>query len=164
MYGKPAPDPINNPCPVCGAKPGTSCVVVDNDNDDYMADRSSPWSHGLRFMFGQRVRMVLTYRVNANGDRIPGVEVGDTVYLLGSPGMETRMKPFVRWLWKQKDRDDPVGDLVKDAMQDRAFPVEGSVWVIRRYLARYPQAAIALETARADYRLHRRGEHGRAET
>lgn len=36
---------------------------------------------------------------------------------------EASRSSFHRWLEVQKDRDDPVGDLARDAMRDRAFPV-----------------------------------------
>jgi len=34
--------------------------------------------------------------------------------------------PFYRWLVKQQDRDDPIGDLSKDVQRDKRFPLETS--------------------------------------
>ena len=31
---------------------------------------------------------------------------------------------FYIWLKKQKERDDPIGDLAKDALEDESFPIE----------------------------------------
>jgi len=37
---------------------------------------------------------------------------------------KTRTSPFYRWLLKQKDRDDPIGDVSRDAQRDKYFPLE----------------------------------------
>jgi uncharacterized protein YozE (UPF0346 family) len=34
--------------------------------------------------------------------------------------------PFYRWLVKQKDRSDPIGDLSNDVQRDKGFPRESS--------------------------------------
>lgn len=67
------------------------------------------------------------------------------------------MKPFVRWLLTQGDRNDLVGDLATDARRDRSFPTNGSITQIRAYLSRYPDyVREAFEVARNDYTAYRR--------
>jgi uncharacterized protein YozE (UPF0346 family) len=42
---------------------------------------------------------------------------------------------FYHWLKKQKERDDPIGDLANDALRDKSFPMEtNSSKVIKNYL------------------------------
>lgn len=41
---------------------------------------------------------------------------------------------FTRWLLDQADRDDPVGDLARDARSDPNFP-EGTVGQVLDYLS-----------------------------
>ncbi|WP_169741487.1 YozE family protein [Comamonas aquatica] len=41
---------------------------------------------------------------------------------------------FYRWLEKQANRDDPVGDLAYDITHDKGFPVEASLRKTRSYL------------------------------
>lgn len=42
---------------------------------------------------------------------------------------------FYRWLLKQKDRNDPIGDLANDAFSDKSFPIDSnSLEKIRSYL------------------------------
>lgn len=44
---------------------------------------------------------------------------------------------FGAWLIQQKDRDDPIGDLARDALGDALFPFPaGDVETIRRYITR----------------------------
>lgn len=39
---------------------------------------------------------------------------------------EPKSGTFAHWLHKQTTRNDPVGDLARDAAQDRTFPVDTS--------------------------------------
>lgn len=49
--------------------------------------------------------------------------------------------PFFRWLMTQSDRNDPVGDLARDAARDKTFPTHlNSLDEIQRYLGRYGAA------------------------
>src|SRR5690606_32808062 len=42
---------------------------------------------------------------------------------------------FYRWLKKQKERDDPIGDLANDALTDKSFPTEtDSLKIIKDHL------------------------------
>lgn len=42
---------------------------------------------------------------------------------------------FYRWLKKQKERDDPIGDLANDVLRDDSFPIEtNSFKLIKRHL------------------------------
>jgi uncharacterized protein YozE (UPF0346 family) len=42
---------------------------------------------------------------------------------------------FYRWLKKQKERDDPIGDLANDALTDKSFPTEtDSIKIIKGHL------------------------------
>lgn len=67
------------------------------------------------------------------------------------------MKPFVRWLLAQGDRNDPIGDLAKDARRDRNFPTNGSIAQVRAYLSKYSDyVREAFEDARRDYAAYRR--------
>lgn len=45
----------------------------------------------------------------------------DTVNLFSAVPKKKYGK-FYRWLKKQKDREDPIGDLAKDALEDNSFP------------------------------------------
>jgi hypothetical protein len=42
---------------------------------------------------------------------------------------------FIQWLKQQRDRDDPVGDLARDAASDRRFPRSNSLVRLQAYLA-----------------------------
>jgi uncharacterized protein YozE (UPF0346 family) len=42
---------------------------------------------------------------------------------------------FYRWLLKQKDRNDPIGDLANDALSDKSFPINSDSFVnIKKHL------------------------------
>ena len=41
---------------------------------------------------------------------------------------------FYQWIIKQTDRDDPVGDLANDIMDDSSFPKDGSYKSIYSHL------------------------------
>ena len=41
---------------------------------------------------------------------------------------------FYRWLMRQLERDDPIGDLARDIKRDSAFPASGSLLEIRLHL------------------------------
>jgi hypothetical protein len=61
--------------------------------------------------------------------------------------------PFVRWLFKQAGRNDPVGDLATDAKADLHFP-RGGLKEVRDYLSRYfGPVQDALDEAIAEWRL-----------
>ncbi len=48
---------------------------------------------------------------------------------------EAARSPFHRWLDKQKDREDPVGDLANDILHGKHFPTgTASLPAVRRYL------------------------------
>lgn len=63
---------------------------------------------------------------------------------------------FYRWLVKQKDRDDPIGDLSKDVQRDKKISIEnGSIEELRSYLiARLAcnEAVQALEEAYREFK------------
>ncbi len=48
----------------------------------------------------------------------------------------TGREPFGAWIVAQVDRHGPIGDLVKAAKADRAFPREGSPEDVRKHLSR----------------------------
>ncbi len=63
---------------------------------------------------------------------------------------------FYRWLVKQQDRDDPIGDLSNDAQRDKEFPLEtSSLEKLRNHLiARLAcnEAVQALEEAHKEFK------------
>lgn len=60
---------------------------------------------------------------------------------------------FVKWLFDQAGRGDPVGDLAEDCKGDFKFPRRGNVAELRSYLARYgDHIQEAFEAARREYR------------
>ena len=60
---------------------------------------------------------------------------------------------FVKWLFAQAGRSDPVGDLGLDCGRDFSFPRMGSITAVRSYLFRYgSHVQEAFEMARAEYR------------
>ncbi|MGB8688136.1 MAG: YozE family protein [Microcoleus sp.] len=63
---------------------------------------------------------------------------------------------FYRWLVKQTDRDDPIGDLSKDVKRDRDFPIEiGSLQKIKSHLINQSacnEAIQALEEAHEEFK------------
>ena len=67
-----------------------------------------------------------------------------------------KKSPFYRWLIKQKDRQDPIGDLSNDVQKDQCFPREiGSLEQIKSYLiSQYPsnQAIQALGEAYKEFK------------
>lgn len=67
------------------------------------------------------------------------------------------MKPFTKWIMRQKDRDDPVGDLARDFQRDPFLPTSAGIRDLRRYLFRYGDHVLeAYEEARAEYKEARR--------
>jgi hypothetical protein len=66
--------------------------------------------------------------------------------------LRVRPSPFVRWLFKQAGRKDPVGDLATDAKEDLRFP-RGGIKEVRTYLSHYGQHVMdAMEDASAEWR------------
>ncbi|MEH0194592.1 YozE family protein [Caulobacter sp. CCNWLY153] len=66
----------------------------------------------------------------------------------------TAATKFTDWLAAQKHRDDPVGDLARDAISDASFPWNASdTRTVSRYLARRASSAAfdALEDAVAEW-------------
>ena len=61
---------------------------------------------------------------------------------------------FTNWLFDQAGRDDPTGDVARDAKADKNFP-HGSPDEVRRYLSRRASLACmeALEDAIEEYQL-----------
>ena len=64
--------------------------------------------------------------------------------------------PFYRWLMKQQDRDDPIGDLSKDVQRENGFPLEsGSLEILRnRLIGQFAcnEAIQALEEAHEEFK------------
>jgi len=62
---------------------------------------------------------------------------------------------FYMWLLKQRERDEPVGDLARDVHADANWPCAAKRYRhFKRYLASRPQcdgALIALQKAWAEY-------------
>lgn len=71
---------------------------------------------------------------------------------------------FYRWLKKQKDRDDPIGDLANDALSDKFFPTEtDSLEVIKTHLiVKRPcdEAIQALDEAFDEFKKKNRNRPG----
>jgi len=53
------------------------------------------------------------------------------------PAEWNKTAPFVKWLFKQAGREDPVGDLGGDCKADWDFPRRGNIKEIRSYLSQY---------------------------
>jgi len=67
------------------------------------------------------------------------------------------MKPFTKWIMRQKDRDDLVGDLARDFHRDLSLPTSAGIRDLRRYLSRYGDHVLeAYEEARSEYKAARR--------
>jgi hypothetical protein len=63
------------------------------------------------------------------------------------------MTGFYAWLRKQRNRDDPVGDLACDAMRDKDFPkAERAVRAHLLKCGACPEAFTALKDALKEYR------------
>ena len=62
---------------------------------------------------------------------------------------------FYAWLMNQTARDDPVGDLARDALRDPTAPTTQTVAVWRRYLIHCPgacwQARAAMDQAAEEF-------------
>lgn len=72
------------------------------------------------------------------------------------PKQVMRRPPFVAWLKHQAQRDDPVGDLAKDALSDsgfnaRAHSLETAVMYLRHKSYDTRPAILALENAWAEF-------------
>jgi hypothetical protein len=69
------------------------------------------------------------------------------------PGtLRVRPSPFVRWLFNQAGREDPVGDLASDAKEDLSFP-RGGLEQVRGYLSHHGEHVMkALKLASAEWR------------
>ena len=69
---------------------------------------------------------------------------------------KVQTSPFYRWLAKQKDREDPIGDLSNDVQRDKSFPIEtDSLEKIKSHLIRQSAcngAIQALEEAHEEFR------------
>lgn len=86
--------------------------------------------------------------VYANREDLVAIDHGEF------PPKRVKPTPFVKWLFGQAKRDDPVGDFAGDAMRDRGFPRDGDFQAIRGYILRYPDhARNALSSAYAEYRM-----------
>ena len=63
---------------------------------------------------------------------------------------------FPRWLFQQRTRDDPVGDLARDALMDGSFPQTGTdPDVFENHLVRLGacyDARVAMDGALAEFR------------
>lgn len=60
---------------------------------------------------------------------------------------------FVKWLFAQAGRGDPVGDLAGDAKADFKFPRRGNIAELRSYLSFFGEhTEAAFEAARREYR------------
>lgn len=44
------------------------------------------------------------------------------------------MSTFIQWLKTQKKRDDPIGDLARDVVDDSCAPKAGSFYDLKRHL------------------------------
>lgn len=68
---------------------------------------------------------------------------------------------FRNWLFKQKDRDDPIGDLANDAIGDKKFPQASDYKTLKWYLLCHQtacrQARIALTSAYRMWQVEKRG-------
>jgi hypothetical protein len=60
---------------------------------------------------------------------------------------------FVKWLFAQADRDNPIGDLARDSREDLKFPRGGNKSTIGEYLSQYDSHVTdAFEDAKREYR------------
>jgi len=70
-----------------------------------------------------------------------------------------KISPFYRWLVKQQDRDDSIGDLATNIQKDKSFPVESSsLKISRKYLIRKfasDEAIHALEEAHREFQKNK---------
>ena len=70
--------------------------------------------------------------------------------------LRARPSPFVRWLFKQAGRRDPVGDLASDARADLEFPRRAGLDEVREYISRFSSEAMdALDVAATEWRTLR---------
>ncbi len=81
----------------------------------------------------------------------------DSVNLFANlPKIKPKVGKFYRWLEKQKDRNDPVGDFARDAISDNNFPKDrGSVIMLRQYLITKracDEALVTLKEAHAEFK------------
>lgn len=71
---------------------------------------------------------------------------------------------FYRWLTKQKDRDDQIGDLSNDALSDKSFPIgTNSLELIKTYLivkSACDEAIQALEEAYTEFKSKNKNRSG----
>lgn len=67
-----------------------------------------------------------------------------------------KIGPFYRWLIKQQNRDDPIGDLSNDVQRDRKFPLETtSLEILKNHLVNQlacDEAIQALEEAHDEFK------------
>lgn len=72
--------------------------------------------------------------------------------------------PFYRWLVKQSKREDPIGDLARDAVSDKAFPTAAnSLDTLRNHLysnRACDEAIVALTEAWTEFEPRRRRRSG----
>lgn len=85
--------------------------------------------------------------VGVNRDDVRAVSEGK------DPREWRKTTAFVKWLFDQAGRGDPVGDLGEDCKGDFKFPRRGKVAELRSYLARYgDHIQEAFEASRREYR------------
>lgn len=90
---------------------------------------------------------------NKGGVRRPAnpVNVVAPAALAHQAAYEASRSPFHRWLGRQVERNDPIGDLARDVRRDKAFPVSASSReAVRRYLeavARTPDVMVTFKDA-----------------
>jgi uncharacterized protein YozE (UPF0346 family) len=61
---------------------------------------------------------------------------------------------FKGWLMMQKKRDDPVGNLARDVLQDRTWPITQDMVKLRQYMVKrgaVESALTALDRAYSEY-------------
>jgi uncharacterized protein YozE (UPF0346 family) len=61
---------------------------------------------------------------------------------------------FKAWLQLQKKRDDPVGDLSRDVLKDREWPITQDMVKLRQYMVKrgsVESALTALDRAYSEY-------------
>lgn len=115
-------------------------------------------------------RLALTRRALTNlKKRFPGeysrpAEVDNIVLSEIPKPVPPRPGPFARWLKKQKDRDDPIGDLANDVSRDARFPItKNDLGLLKTHLIfqnACSEALQALEEAWAEFKAKPKARAG----